>query len=228
MATSINSNAKYPYWYTKDELKEAVTSPYAGIPADECSGTVSIPPMPSMQGPFGVNYCPAIRKTLQTLNIPAVYTISSNLKKVGVTIGGTAYNAADMLCVKEKCDPLSLKNFSALKMHKYHEDNMPPVPTTANMKNYVALLGYYTKICKNNSFCNAGSLHIIPPEIMVAGASDRIMEIIVLIADAIIREKNQNKAELYAAFKASVKSSPECDELIDMLEKQLKKEGFRE
>lgn len=231
IAKTINnysSNNKYEFWYTKIELSEAVTSPYVGIPDDECPGSIVTPPLPPSNGPFAVNCCPAMRKTLDKLKIQTVYTLSSKLKGLTISVDGSTYSAKNLLCEKEKCDPLSLKYFSALKKHKYHEQNMPPAPSASNVKDYISSLGYFMKICKNNSLNNNENLLYVPSDIMIKGASNRIMEIIVLLADAIINEKNINKTDLYDAFKLSVSQVTYANEIQILLEKELKKEGFTE
>ncbi len=226
IAKTITGNSKYPYWYTNTELQEAVSSPFIGIPEDECPGPLLIPGFPT-KGPFPVNYCPGIRKQLDSLKIPSVYNISSKLKSITITVSGTTYNASNMLCVRDKFDPLSLAYFSALKKHRYHEDNMPPVPSVSNIRNYVSLLGYYMKICKNFSLCNSEEL-AYSKKIMISGASNRIMEIIVLITEAIIKERQENKIELYEKYKQVVSESEYCSEILDLTEKQLARDGFRE
>lgn len=226
IAKTITGNSKYPYWYTNVELQEAVSSPFIGIPEDECPGPLLIPGFPT-KGPFPVNYCPGIRKQLDSLKIPSVYSISSKLKSISITVSGTTYNASNMLCVRDKFDPLSLAYFSALKKHRYHEDNMPPVPSVSNIRNYVSLLRYYMKICKNFSLCNSEEL-AYSKKIMISGASNRIMEIIVLISEAIIKEKQENKTELYEKYKQVVSESEYRSEILDLSEKQLARDGFRE
>ena len=222
----ITGNSKYPYWYTNDELKEAVTSPFIGIPEDECPGPMLLPGMP-IKGPFPVNYCPGIKRQLDLLKIPNVYSISSKLKSISITVNGTTYNASNMLCVRDKFDPLSLAYFSALKKHRYHEDNMPPVPSVSNIRNYVSLLGYYMKICNSFSLCNNEEFADLK-KIMIGGASARIMEIIVLISEAIIKEKQQNKAGLYEKFKQVAFESELYTEILDLIEKQLARDGYRD
>ena len=222
----ITGNSKYPYWYTNDELKEAITSPFIGIPEDECPGPMLLPGMP-IKGPFPVNYCPGIKRQLDLLKIPNVYSISSKLKSISITVNGTTYNASNMLCVRDKFDPLSLAYFSALKKHRYHEDNMPPVPSVSNIRNYVSLLGYYMKICNSFSLCNNEEFADLK-KIMIGGASARIMEIIVLISEAIIKEKQQNKVGLYEKFKQVASESELYTEILDLIEKQLARDGYRD
>jgi len=132
-----------------------------------------------------------------------------------------------MLCVRDKFDPLSLAYFSTLKKHRYHEDNMPPIPSVSNIRNYVSLLSYYMKICKNFSLCNDGEFANLK-KIMIGGAADRIMEIIVLISEVIIKEKQQNKAGLFENFKQVTSASELNNEILDLIEKQLARDGFRD
>lgn len=222
----ITGNSKYPYWYSNAELQEAISSPFIGIPEDELPGPVFIPGYPT-KGPFPVNYCPGIKRQLDSLKIPYVYNISSKLKSISITINNTTYNASNMLCVRDKFDPLSLTNFSAIKKHRYHEDNMPPVPSVSNIRSYVSLLSYYMKICKNFSLCNNEELSELK-KIMVGGASERIMEIVVLISEAVIKEKQQNKDVLYDNFKLVASESEFYNEMLDLTEKQLARDRCRE
>jgi hypothetical protein len=224
----------YPYWYTKAELNESVTAgPIVGMNDDE----VVIAPVPPMNFPMPalVNYCPNVRPTILSSMVlkpgDEIYTISNELKGVTVKVDGKDKKATDILYLfpdtKFKCDPLSLRYFSTVKKHEYKDNNMPPKPSTANVKEYVSTIGYYMNICKGYAVCNENLL-TVSRDVVIKGAADRIFEIIVAFTNVIIEEKAEGKQELYNALNKELALVPYKNEVLDLLEKQLKKDGYRE
>jgi len=97
------------------------------------------------------------------------------------------------------------------------------------MNDYIKAIGYYMNLCKNYSlFSESITMPFDQKKVAIKGSSDRIAGIIAALADAIIREKAENKTELYDAYKTAAARVSFGNETLDLLEKELKREGFRE
>jgi len=226
--SSAISNSKYPYKYNNEEMQESISSPIVGMPDDELPGTVVMPaPIPSLNGPFQVNLCPNIKNVLKASGIPYTYKFSSEFRNITFSADTVQYSVIKLLIINDTFDPLSPRYFSSIKTHAYHENNMPPIPTTTNMKDYVSAIGYYMKICKDYANCTNNNI-ANTRYIMVGGASKQIAEIISLLAEAIIQEMKDGKKDLYTALNKELALVPYKNEVLDLLEKQLKKDGYRE
>jgi len=229
--SSAFSNSKYEYKYTNEQIKDSVSTPMVGVFAIEIPGPiVNPPPIPITPGPFMVNFSPNIEKKLAAAKVPVSYKFSDLIiGGFNFVADGKPYNSKDLLCISDTFAPLSLKYFSSIAVHAYHEDNMPPQPAVSNMKNYVSSLGFYMKVCKDHaSDTNTTDAFFNTKDIMIGGASKRITEIISLLAEAIIKEMKDGKNDLYTALNKELALVPYKNEVLDLLEKQLKKDGYRE
>jgi len=228
---SIVTGKNFPYWYSKTEMNEAINiGPVVGTNEDEAyniglPSKIAAPPAP-------VNFCPNprtdIQKKLQLKPGEEIFIVPQEILSMTVVVRGIEYKASKLLYLhpdtKWACDPLSLRYFSSVKKHDYHENNMPPKPTISNVKSYVAAIGYYMNICKSYALINTADIGI-SNDIIIKGAADRIIETISYIADTIIDEKKSNETGLYESFKSTTKETYYGNEALDLLEKQLRKEG---
>ncbi len=228
---SIVTGKNFPYWYSKTEMNEAINiGPVVGTNEDEAyniglPNKIAAPPAP-------VNFCPNprtdIQKKLQLKPGEEIFIVPPEILNMTFIVKGIEYKASKLLYLhpdtKWACDPLSLRYFSSVKKHDYHENNMPPKPTISNVKSYVASIGYYMNICKSYALINTADIGI-SNDIIIKGAADRIIETISYIADTIIDEKKSNETELYESFKSAAKEVYYGNEALDLLEKQLRKEG---
>jgi len=229
--SSAFSNSKYEYKYTNEQIKDSVSTPMVGVFAIEIPGPiVNPPPIPITPGPFMVNFSPNIENTLVANKIPISYKFSSLITNgFDFVADGKPYNSKGLLCISDTFSPLSLKYFSSIAVHAYHEDNMPPQPAVSNVKGYVSSLGFYMKVCKDHaSDTNTTDAFFNTKDIMIGGASKRITEIICLLAEAIMQELKNGKNDIYTALNKELALVPYKDEVLDLLEKQLKKDGYRE
>lgn len=228
--SSAFSNSKYEYKYTNEQIKDSVSVPMVGMPAIEIPGPIVNPaPAPIIPGPFMVNFCPNIEKKLAAA-VPVSHKFSDLIfKGFDFVANGKPYNSKGLLCISDTFSPLSLKYFSSIAVHAYHEDNMPPQPAVSNVKGYVSSLGFYMKVCKDHaSDTNTTDAFFNTKDIMIGGASKRITEIICLLAEAIMQELKNGKNDIYTALNKELALVPYKDEVLDLLEKQLKKDGYRE
>jgi len=227
---SIVTGKNYPFWYGKDEINESVNAnPVVGMNEAEAYNP-TVPLLPKTPAP--VNYCPNPRTAiLKAMNIKAgeeVFTVPKELLDIVIEVDGKSVKATDLIYLnadaKWKCDPLSLRYFSVFKKHEFQEANMPPSPTPANIGSYVSALSYYMKLGKNYSVNNFDE-SIITKKEMIKACSDRIMETISVVTDAILKENKENTGQIYNLFKNAALQSEFKDEMLDMLEKQLRKDG---
>ena len=228
---SIVTGKNFPYWYSKTEMNEAINiGPVVGTNEDEAyniglPNKIAAPPAP-------VNFCPNprtdIQKKLQLKPGEEIFIVPQEILSMTFIVKGIEYKASKLLYLhpdtKWACDPLSLRYFSSVKKHDYHENNMPPKPTISNVKSYVASIGYYMNICKSYALINTADIGI-SNDIIIKGAADRIIETISYIADTIIDEKKSSNTGLYESFKSAAKEVYYGNEALDLLEKQLRKEG---
>jgi len=228
---SIVTGKNYPFWYTKEEMNESINvGPIVGMLDDEVYNP-TVPSLPKTPGP--VNFCPNVRteiiKSLKLKPNEEIFTVSPEILNLEIIIDGQTIKGSSLLClpetVKGKCDPISLRYFSSFKKHAYHENNMPPGVSPVNIKDYVSAIAYYMKVGTGYSLNNFDE-NIITKKEIIKACSDRINELMLEITSSISKERKDNTGQLYNIFKESALKTEFKDEMLDMLEKQISKDGL--